>query len=86
MKRDLSRSNRRKRILRYVLDKGFDGASIREIWNEIRDSDNDVPVATIISHLDGIVESGQLIEKREEDTKGYFRRFFDPRYMENNNR
>lgn len=86
MKRDLSRGVRRKQVLGYVLDKGFDGASIREIGNQLRESDQDVPIAAIISLLDRLVESGQLIEKRNEVTQGYFRRLFDPRYVQNNNR
>jgi Fe2+ or Zn2+ uptake regulation protein len=86
MKRGLAWNNKRKRILRYILDKGFDGASIREIWNEFCEVDYEVPAATVISVLDGLVDSGYLIEKRTESTQGYFRRFYDTRYMLNNNR
>ncbi|MCW4011937.1 MAG: hypothetical protein NWF07_02980 [Candidatus Bathyarchaeota archaeon] len=85
MKGDLTQSKRGKLILRYVLDKGFEGASIREIWNELRETTHDIPIATIISIIDRMVELGQLIEKREEGTQGYFRRFYDPRYVQNDN-
>ena len=81
----LSQSKRRKRILQYVLDKGFDGVSVRETWHELREIDSDIPVASIISHLDRLAESGQIVEKRESGSQGYFRRFFDPRYAQNNN-
>lgn len=86
MKGDLSRSRRRRLVLRYVLDKGFDGASVREIWTELKEANYDAPVATIMSLLDRLVESGQLVEKRKESTQGYFCRFYDPRYLDNNNR
>ena len=86
MKGDLSRSRRRRLALRYALDKCFIGASIREIWNELKESNHNIGGATSISLLDRLVDSGQLIEKREEGTQGYFRRFYDPRYMDNNNR
>jgi hypothetical protein len=84
MIKSLSQNKRRKRILQYVLDKGFDGVSIRETWYELRETEHDIPLAAIISHLDRLADSYQIIEKRESRAQGYFRRFYDPRYAQNN--
>ncbi len=77
------KNRRRKRILQYVLDKGYDGASIRETCNELREPEQEIPVASIISNLDRLVALGQLVEKRNETPQGYIRRFYDPRYTQN---
>ena len=83
MVKSLSNHKRRKRILQYVLDKGFDGASIREVMGELRSPEQDIPAASIISNLNRLVALGQIVEKRIETPQGYIRRFYDPRYTQN---
>lgn len=85
MIKSLSQNKRRKRILQYILDRGFDGVSIRETWYELREAEHDIPIAAIISHLDRLADLGYIVEKRESSAQGYFRRFYDPRYAQNNN-
>ena len=76
-------SNMMKRILHYILSKGHNGASLKETWTYFSENGDNFSPASIISQIERLKKQGLVVESRQRLAEGYQRRFYDPRFIDN---
>ncbi len=74
-------SQKTRRLLQFIKEKGKDGAKLREIWVNLTDGEERLPPACIINEIDRLKTDGKVVEVKEYKSQGYLRRFYDASFI-----